>query len=205
MKSLLDFPAVYLSLQAAIGAKRARKRCLDQFARPVAGERVLDVGCGPGFVLDYLPPVDYVGTDIDHRYIEHAKKHYGDRGQFYCEELTAKRAAEFGRFDLVLLNGVVHHLDDATAIDLLRILASCLSDRGRVLTLDGCYVESMSPVSRFLLKHDRGQFVRQREEYIALASGIFSEVEPTHRSDLFRIPYDALVMVCRNPIANACN
>jgi SAM-dependent methyltransferase len=200
MKSLLDFPAVYLTLQTAFGAKRARKRCIDEFAFPVAGERVLDVGCGPGFVIDYLPKVDYVGFDIDRRYIDYAKRRYGDRGDFHCMELTADRAANLGTFDLVLLNGVLHHLDDATALDLLSILASCLKPSGRVMTLDGCFFDSMSPISRFLLKQDRGQYVRRRDEYTSLASGIFSDVAATHRVDLFYIPYDALVMVCKNPV-----
>lgn len=199
MKSLLDYPLVYLSLQAAIGAKRARKLCLNQFALPLGGERVLDVGCGPGFVIDYLPQVDYVGIDIDRRYIDHAKRHYGDRGEFHCYELTAERARDLGTFDLILLNGVVHHLDDATAVELLGILANSLNTGGRLMTLDGCYMESMSPISRFLLNQDRGDFVRPRKEYENLASGLFAEVDATHRTDLFHIPYDALVMVCRNP------
>ena len=198
MKSLLDYPLVYLSLQAAIGAKRARKLCLDQFALPIVGERVLDVGCGPGFVIDYLPKVDYVGIDIDRRYIDHAKKHYGDRGDFHCYELTAERARKLGSFDLILLNGVLHHIDDATTVELLRILAESLNPGGRLMTLDGCYMESMSPISRFLLNHDRGDFVRRQNEYVDLASGIFAKVEPIHRTNLFHIPYNALVMVCRN-------
>lgn len=203
MKSLLDFPFVYLTLQAAIGAKRARKLCLDEYAHPIAGERVLDVGCGPGFVIDYLPSVDYVGTDIDARYIKHARKTYGDRGQFHEVLLTAENAAEFGKFDLILLNGVVHHIDDQGVRDLLRILASCLSENGRVMTLDGCYSESMSPISRFLISNDRGEHVRRVNEYPDLASGIFSQVTAIHRRDLFRFPYDTLVMVCRNPCESA--
>ncbi len=203
MKTLLDFPIVYLTLQTAIGAKHARKICLDEYAHPVTGERVLDVGCGPGFVIDYLPPVEYVGTDIDSRYIRHARQKYGDRGQFHEVLLTAENTAEFGTFDLILLNGVVHHIDDAGVRDLFRILASCLRENGRVMTLDGCYSDSMSPISRFLINNDRGEYVRHYSEYPALASGIFSQVTATHRRDLFRFPYDAVVMVCRNPCESA--
>lgn len=191
---------VYLTLQSMIGAKRARKRCLDQFAFPVAGERVLDVGCGPGFVIDYLPPVDYVGTDIDERYIDHARRSYGDRGQFHQMFLTADNASQFGTFDLVLLNGVIHHLSDQEATELLRILAGCLSPGGRLMALDGCYRDGMSSISRFLLDHDRGQFVRRQNAYESLASGIFCYVVATHRTDLFHVPYDALVWVCRDPV-----
>ncbi len=197
LSSLLEIPTVYLSLQALIGAKRARRRCLELFAKPQSGERVLDVGCGPGFVIDYLPKVDYVGTDIDPRYIAHAQQHYGDRGAFHCIELRADNIASFGKFDLILLNGVLHHIDDENAVGLLTLLRDALRPGGRVMTLDGCYVDSMSRLSRFFLDHDRGQFVRDRKQYEALASGIFANVSAHHRTDLFSIPYDALVMLCR--------
>jgi len=196
MKSLLEIPALYLSFQALLGAKKARRLCLDQYAKPVEGERVLDVGCGPGFVIDYLPIVRYVGTDIDERYIRHAKQHYGERGDFYCQELHRDNIDSLGKFDLVLLNGLLHHIDDAGVVELLTLLHGCLNPAGRVMTLDGCYVDSMSPVSRFLIRNDRGQHVRVKDEYIRLASTVFQNVQSFHRTDLFSVPYDAMVMVC---------
>lgn len=202
MKSLLGIPAVYLTLQALIGAKKARRLCLEQFAKPVAGERVLDVGCGPGFVIDYLPKVEYVGTDLDKRYIDHALKNYGDRGDFHYVELSAQNIESFGKFDLILLNGVLHHIDDAGVSKLLSLLRSSLKDSGRLMTLDGCITKSMSSVSRFLLRHDRGQYVRDEAAYIKIASSVFPQITHFHRTDLFSVPYDALVMVCRQTTAN---
>jgi SAM-dependent methyltransferase len=202
MKSLLEVPLVYLSLQTLIGAKKARRLCLEQFAKPVAGERVLDVGCGPGFVIDYLPKVNYVGTDLDKRYIDYALKHYGNRGNFHCVELNAQNIESFGKFDLILLNGVLHHIDDSGVSKLLMLLRSVLKDSGRLMTLDGCITESMASISRFLLRHDRGQFVRDESAYVKLASSVFPQIAHFHRTDLFSVPYDALVMVCRPLNAN---
>ena len=197
IKKLLDFPMVYLTLQWAIGAKKARKICIERFAKPKPGERVLDVGCGPGFVIEYMPKVDYVGTDIDHRYIDYAKKKYGSRGEFHCMELTTENAHQFGQFDLVLLNGVLHHIDDAGVLALLTLLRQSLSPGGRIMTLDGCYYESMSRWSRYFLDHDRGAFVRTESAYLALARQLFKDITYEHRKDLFGIPYDALVMILK--------
>ena len=36
--------------------------------------KVLDIGCGPANVLNYLPKCDYYGYDIDKRSINYAKK-----------------------------------------------------------------------------------------------------------------------------------
>jgi len=197
MKSLLKFPPIYLAIQAAMGAKKARKICIDEFAKPKPGMRVLDVGCGPGFVIEYLPNVHYVGTDINFKYIEHAKKRYGHRGEYHCMELNTENLRPLGKFDVVLLNGVIHHIDDAGALELLTLIRNCLNQSGCLMTLDGCLYETMSPISRYLIRNDRGQFVREQTGYIRLATQVFSNVEVHHRTDLFSIPYDALVMVCR--------
>src|ERR1700760_2662093 len=50
---------------------------MDVFADAVAGRgRVLDVGCGPGFVTAYLAErgVDVTGVDLSPRMIEHARR-----------------------------------------------------------------------------------------------------------------------------------
>lgn len=198
MKWLLNHPSLYLLYQTIVGAKRARRLCIDQYALPIAGERVLDVGCGPGFVVDYLPSVDYVGIDTDERYIRHARRKYGDVAEFHCVELTEKNAHSFGKFDLVMLNGVLHHLDDSQALDLLMLLRNCMTENGRIVTLDGCYREKISPVSRFLLRHDRGEFVRHENEYVGLAKRAFPELDVHLRDDLLFIPYDLIIMVGRS-------
>jgi SAM-dependent methyltransferase len=202
MKSLLKFPPIYMAIQAAIGAKKARKTCIDEFAKPRPGMRVLDVGCGPGFVVEYLPNVQYVGTDIDQKYIEHAKKRYGHLGEYHCMQLDAKNMGSLGKFDVVLLNGVLHHIDDQGVLELLSLIRGCLTESGRLMTLDGCFYESMSWISRYLIRNDRGQFVRQQADYLNLANQVFPSVEFYHRTDLFSIPYDALVMVCSPTVVN---
>lgn len=196
MKFLLRIPAVYLGIQSLLGAKQARKKTVDEFALPRAGERVLDIGCGPGFVIEYLPEVQYVGTDIDSHYIRYAQRTYGSRGEFHCMELNESNIGTLGQFDLVLLNGVVHHIADEQVHELFGLIRGCLTPSGRLVTLDGCYYPSMSPISRMLIRNDRGEHVREEAAYLELARKHFSRVDFSHRKDLFRVPYDALVMVC---------
>ncbi len=197
MKGLLDSPTLYLLLQSMVGAKKARRLCITEFAKPIAGERLFDIGCGPGYVIDYLPAVDYVGTDVDCRYIDYARKRYGSRGEFHCVELTQENAADFGKFDIALLNGVLHHIDDEGVVQLLQVIQSCLNQNGRLITLDGCYYAKMSPISRWMIDNDRGEYVRHEDAYLHLAKTAFTSVTAHHRTDLFSIPYDALVMECR--------
>jgi SAM-dependent methyltransferase len=71
--SFLHSPGPYVAIQRALGADRLRRICLDEVLLLREGERVLDFGCGPGYVLNYMLRVDCVGVDTDPRCIDYAK------------------------------------------------------------------------------------------------------------------------------------
>ena len=195
-ENLLSFPSLYLLSQAILGAKRARRKCIDEYAHPQAGMRVLDIGCGPGYVLEYLPRVAYHGFDTSEDYIAYARRKYGERGKFYCQRFDAAMAKELGPFDLVLMAGLLHHLNDAEVVDVLDVSKQSLAKNGNLITLDGCYEAGQSSIAKFLLSRDRGGFIREEPVYLRLASKVFDRVDSHVRHDLFSFPYTALVMVC---------
>jgi len=118
---------------------RARKRCIQEYAKVQNGMRVLDIGCGPGYVLDYLPRVSYYGFDVSPEYIGYASRKYGARGRFYCRPFDAPIARTLEPFDLILMTGLLHHLEDQEAIELLGLSRQVLTNVGRLVTLDPCY------------------------------------------------------------------
>ncbi len=194
----LAIPHAFRFFNSLIGG-RARPDYVDRFVRPKAGDRILDIGCGPGDVLACLPDVTYIGFDTDPRYVEAASERFGQRGKFFCADVTqvaAEATFETGSFDIVMANGVLHHLPDAAARDLLRVAARALKPGGRLVTHDGCYVDGQSRVARYLLSRDRGEHVRKEREYVDLARSAFASVNPTVAHDLLRIPYTILVMEC---------
>jgi len=200
LRSILSLPAVYRAFTGSVAARDFRQVYVNEHVRPRAGDRVLDIGCGPADILRYLPEVEYVGIDISPRYIAAARARYGSRGTFACqpvEEFVVDRA---GCYDLVLATGVVHHLDDAAAAQLFRAARTALRPGGRLVTIDGCFVAGQSRAARFLLSRDRGQFVRPLEEYLRLAREAFPDVEPCVRHDLLRIPFTHLILECTNPL-----
>jgi SAM-dependent methyltransferase len=159
--------------------------------------RLLDIGCGPAYLLEHLPGISYYGFDTNCSYIEYAKRKYGDRGYFCCQPFSAAAAESLKPVDAVLMAGLLHHLNDNEAQDLLNLCAQSLKDDGRLFTLDGCYVAGQSPIAKILLQRDRGRFVREEPEYVRLASSAFRHVNSVVRHDLFSVPYTANVMVCR--------
>ena len=198
LSSLLSLPGVYRLFVRAV-ARDLQQRYVAEYIKPSPGDVVLDIGCGPGDMFSSLSGVKYTGLDISHEYIAAARKRFGDKARFLCNDVgLATIEQERGRFDLVLATGVLHHLDDERAAKLFELARLALRPGGRLITYDGCYVPEQSKLARWVLSKDRGKFVRRREEYLRLASVCFSKIEPHIRHDLLRIPYTHLIMYCSN-------
>jgi SAM-dependent methyltransferase len=176
--AILSRPAGYRLFRWMMGGESAWKIYLADYVKPVRGEKILDIGCGPADILDYLPEVNYTGLDLSADYIRSAKRRFGSRGRFLCGDVgLVSFEAERGDFDLVLAMGVIHHLNDAQAARLFELARRRLRPAGRLMTYDGCYVPQQLRVVHWLLASDRGKFVRQREDYLKLAAehGTFHE------------------------------
>jgi SAM-dependent methyltransferase len=161
-----------------------------------SGMKILDVGCGPADILDYLPDVDYWGFDISESYINQARTKFGGRGNFHCRQLQATDLKEMPAFDLVLAIGLLHHLDDAVAVDVLQLAANALRVGGRLLTIDPCLDPSQNLIARFLIRNDRGRNVRDKAGYEALAKAVFESPRVEVRQQAW-IPYTHCFMECQ--------
>ena len=192
---ILSNPAVYLFVQGILGAKSARRRCIKEYISPVSSpQRILDVGCGPGYVAEYFPKSDYVGFDVNEEYIKYANQKYGKRGRFFCQELDDLSIKNLEPFDLIIMNGLIHHLTDAQVVKLLQLAKCVLRSRGTIVTLDGCYVKGQSSIAKKLLSCDRGKYVREEMHYRFLASKVFDSVTVHIRHDLMLIPYTYIIL-----------
>jgi cyclopropane fatty-acyl-phospholipid synthase-like methyltransferase len=196
IKDVLAHPAIYDLHQYLIRGTAYAPEFVLRHIKAKRGDRVLDIGCGTGAMLHYLPEVDYVGFDMSRTYIDACKKRFGNRGTFHQCEVKPDTIADYGQFDIVLAVGFVHHLDDAQARNMFIIASKALSSGGRLITLDGCYTTPQSPIARFLLDKDRGEFIRTERAYTAIAEGIFPKVTASIRNDMFRLPYTVIIMEC---------
>jgi SAM-dependent methyltransferase len=195
LRSILALPGAYRSFARLIGAHSARAIFAAEYVRPLRRQRILDIGCGPGDLVPYLAGAEYVGFDSSAEYVASARATYGGIGaSFVHDRVGPHLVGRFSSFDTVIASGVVHHLDDADAIQLFEIAHASLRPGGRIVTFDGCYADGQGALARAMLSHDRGRYVRSAEEYVGLASKVFPDVRATVRHDLLRIPYTHVIV-----------
>jgi SAM-dependent methyltransferase len=195
-RSLLGRARVYSLFRRLVGRDTARSVYAREHLRVQPGQRVLDIGCGTGDILEFLPDAQYTGYDISPQYIERARRRFGHRGEFHCSAVDEALPVPAHSYDLVIAHGLLHHLDDADAVKLFRAAKRALRPGGRLVTFDGCYAEGQSAAARLFLSLDRGRHVRSRAAYERLARAEFGEVRSFVRHDLIRIPYTHLIMEC---------
>ncbi len=196
IKQVLELPSIYKFFRSFVGNNGNRQRYADTFIRAKNGMRVLDIGCGTGDILQFLPSVDYLGFDISADYIKSAKEKFGDRGNFFCSPVSESIEVLEASFDIVLAHGVLHHLNDQEVSELFSVAFRALKPGGRLITFDGCFTENQSWLARFFVSKDRGQHVRYRSAYEALARTAFANTHVTIRHDLIRLPYTHIIMEC---------
>lgn len=169
MRALLENPLVYQAFQVSGGFFGARLVALRKHVRFRGDERIVDVGCGPGYLRRYLPEsCQYLGFDTDERYIRHALASGQKNAEYRLSEFNAASAREVAPVDVVMMCGLLHHLTDEQAKDLLLAAGSALAPNGRLMTLDGCYYAGQSTLRRKMLDWDRGRYVRTEPQYRAL-------------------------------------
>lgn len=199
LRSILSVPACYRLLQKAIAGSSGSSGYVGfvrEYVRPKPGDRVLDIGCGPGDILSSLGDVEYVGFDENPKYIESAKSRFGNRATFYCSRVSTQTLQPIASFDIVLAVAILHHLDDTEALHLCQLARAALKPGGRFISLDACYTQDQSPLARWIVSQDRGQYVRTQEGYVEIVSQVFSNIQVSIRHDRLRIPYTHIILEC---------
>lgn len=166
------------------------------------GARVLDIGCGPAAFYARLQkssaPFGYVGIEPNSGYVERARRRFPDM-EIHCGTVGEAGAHVKGKFDLIVLEGVLHHIDDDVATEALEFARERLAPGGRIVTLDVVLVERQHPIARVLAKLDRGRNVRTLGGYRDLVGGVFGleHTEVAHVTGRLRVPYDHALVQAR--------
>jgi SAM-dependent methyltransferase len=163
---LLERTAVYRLWQAPFAeAKFAPVRRHNDIGQ---ARRVLDVGCGPGTNTRYFAHAEYLGLDINPAYVEHARRLYGR--SFIVADATTYTVPAEQRYDWILLNSFLHHVETGDVRRILSHLATLLTPDGHIHILD-LVLPAGPSAARLLARWDRGKYARPLAEW----RGLFTE------------------------------
>lgn len=196
IRAVLSRPSVYSAFQYLLGAHAFWLKFVNITLKAKPTDVILDIGCGPADVLAYLPQsTQYWGYDISDEYIKNAQAKYGTRGHFVSKLLDEEDLRNLPKFDIVLLIGVLHHLDDDVAKQVVHLSHMALKDGGKLICIDPCFAPDQNPIARFLISKDRGQNVRVEASYAQLVERTFAitDIQVIHKA---WIPYTHCYMIC---------
>jgi SAM-dependent methyltransferase len=167
----LEHPLVYRVWQAPFEADKLKPVFRHNDLSRVS--HVLDVGCGPGTNAREFRHAEYLGVDISPRYVAEARRRHGR--EFVVGDVTSWRPPTDARFDFILVNSLLHHLDDAGVRRVLAMLRDALSEGGHLHLLE-LVLPAEAGVARLLARADRGRFSRSLEHWRALCGELFEPV-----------------------------
>jgi 2-polyprenyl-3-methyl-5-hydroxy-6-metoxy-1,4-benzoquinol methylase len=196
LRSVLSSALVYEATQFLLGTWPLRKAFVNEYLKPYPGARILEIGCGPGNILRFLPyEIDFTGIDLSEGYIRHASKNYGARGRFLAMDVAdLKDMGE--KFDIIFSFGLLHHLNDERARNVFTAAQAMLKDGGRYVTFDPAFENNQFWFARKIAEWDRGDEVRTPEAYADLARSAFKNVTCDIRRDLWVTPVTGCLLVC---------
>jgi ubiquinone/menaquinone biosynthesis C-methylase UbiE len=184
----------YETFKRAIGADRAMSVFASEYIVPRPGDRLLDVGCGIGDMVQYLPGVSYVGVDYNEQYIRTATRRHDDVGaRFLHASVDDLPRLGLDGFDCAIVVSALHHLTDDQVAGLVVSLQKVVRPEGRLVTVDPVWKPDQATTARVLIALDRGRHVRDVDGYARLLGKGFDDLEFTVRQDLLRLPYSYCV------------
>lgn len=153
--SLLEQPFVFNLSQLPFTRQKFRRILKHNNLENIRS--VLDVGCGPGTNAPHFAHAQYLGIDINDRYIQLARNRH--HRNFLVADVTTSQAIPAGAFDFILLNSFLHHIDTPAALRILSRLHGLLTPDGHLHSVE-LVLPERAGIPRWLALRDRGNFAR---------------------------------------------
>lgn len=169
------------------------KKILKDYTLKYKYDSVLDLGCGTGYITKFFPKSKYLGLDIDKQALNYAKKR-NKNYKFIEGNAVFFRTKQ--KFDLIVIIGVLHHLNDFESNKALTNVSKKLTKRGRVIIIEAVPpINKYNLLSKFLRSLDRGHFIRGFSSYNRM---IANKLEVHRKERRKGITFDYAIFLASN-------
>jgi len=191
MKKILSIGFIYNLFIKLIGGNKASKWLAINHWRISEGDKVLDMGCGTSECLKYLPKIDYTGFDPSTNYLK--KQPFGAT---LLKGTVHELKSNFTKpeYDVVMCNGLLHHLKYREACEAVELAYKALKKGGRLLCIEPVYLKTQARLSKWMVSQDRGIYVRHESEYKRIIKDWFDNFDTNVLTGLLNIPYTHLLI-----------
>jgi len=174
VRSLAGVPRLFDALRWMLeGGYRGHHGVIDRHLTSVG--RVLDLGCGTGIYASFFPPDSYVGADLNPAYIAAAAAKFP--GHRFVVQDGTRTSFEDSEFDACMISGVLHHLDESQATQLLEEAARVVRPGGRVVVWEDIPASWWNALGHVIHRLDLGNHIRSPEGYRELLKPRFTIIE----------------------------
>lgn len=147
-------------------------------------KKVLEIGCSVGNVSEVFTQYEHVrftGIDIDSNALKHAKKRLARWTNFEFKNVSLSDLAKSGeKFDYVLFANILHHVDDKTALDLLKEARLLLSEDSTLIVMEPEKIkDGYNLIYRFFYMLEKGEFRRHKNDLQGLITKAGLNVKKT--------------------------
>lgn len=162
---ILDLPVIYRFVGRILvpgGGKNISRFIQARLQHISAGEKILDVGCGPYSRLTQAGLLP-IGLDLAYSYI----------AAYNCNNtpgvVASAKEIPFTEncFDSVWSIGMFHHLSGEIARSAMREMVRVCKQGGHVIIMDNVFPKHVwrHPIAALVRKMDRGRFVRSQSSF----------------------------------------
>lgn len=164
VERISDHPVLFIFFRRLLENDfKAIRAVIRRHLRTGDGASTLDLGCGPGEFAGMFEGGDYVGADLNARYVEHARR--TRKGSFLHADARRLDLPD-ARFEQVLIFGLLHHLPDDDVRAVLAEAARVVVPGGRILAIEDIPAISRMNLIGHLVHHaENGEHIRPAAEY----------------------------------------
>lgn len=132
----------------------------------VDGRYILDFGSGTGANCSMFDPAHYIGVDPDSNRIHYSRKIYPNHTFHVLSD--HRLPAENESVDYILIVAVLHHICSEEISDYMSEFRRILKPSGIIIVMEPCLCSNKPICSRFMKWLDKGDFIRNEQEYLSL-------------------------------------